>query len=151
RFQTATAAGLTAGEVPRLTLKWAFGFPHGVSAYGQPTIAWGRVFVGADTGYVYALDASTGCVFWSFQAKAGVRNAISVGPVKRSGSTTHAAYFGDVKGNVYAVDASSGVLLWTSHPEDHFTARVTAAPTLHDGRLYVPISSWEEFSARTLD
>jgi len=42
-------------------------------------------------------------------------------------------------------------MLWTSHPEEHFTARVTGAPTLHDGRLYVPVSSWEEFSARTLD
>ena len=28
---------------------------------------------------------------------------------------------------------------------------MTAAPKLFDGRLYVPISSWEEFSARTVD
>src|SRR6185436_155122 len=33
----------------------------------------------------------------------------------------------------------------------HVTARITGAPTLHEGRLYVPVSSWEEFSARTLD
>ena len=49
--------------------------------YGQPTIAGGRVFFGADTGYVYSLDAKSGCVAWGFQAAAGVRNAVSVGPI----------------------------------------------------------------------
>jgi polyvinyl alcohol dehydrogenase (cytochrome) len=151
RFQPGKTAGLPVERVPDLTLKWAFGFPNGVSAYGQPTVASGRVFVGADTGYVYALDATSGCVYWSFKTKAGVRNAISIGSVRGVGSTTLAAYFGDVKGNVYGLDAWNGTLLWTSHPDDHVTARITGAPTLHDGRLYVPVSSWEEFSARTLD
>src|SRR5438876_7238307 len=31
---------------------WAFGFPNGSSAYGQPAIAGGRVFVGSDNGFV---------------------------------------------------------------------------------------------------
>ena len=63
-----------------LTLKWAFGFPGVSSVYGQPTVAGGRVFVSVDTGYVYALDAASGCVHWSFLAETGVRNAISIGP-----------------------------------------------------------------------
>ena len=151
RLQSAKAAGLSADEVPRLTLKWAFGYPNGVSALGQPTVASGRVFVGADTGYVYSLDANTGCVYWSFKTKAGVRAALSVGPVTGHGAVRYAAYVGDLKGNVYALDAQTGAQLWTGHPEEHFTARVTGAPTLHNGRLYVPISSWEEFSAASLD
>src|SRR5262245_38726528 len=57
RFQPAQAAGLTAAQVPRLKLKWVFGFPSGVSANTQPTIASGRVFVGSDNGFVYSLDA----------------------------------------------------------------------------------------------
>src|SRR5262245_4649901 len=52
RFQSAQAAGLTVAQVPRLKLKWAFGFPSGVSANAQPAIASGRVFVGSDNGYV---------------------------------------------------------------------------------------------------
>ena len=74
--------GLSAADVPRLTLKWSFGFPGVSSVYGQPTVAGGRVFVGVDTGYVYALDAATGCVHWSFLAETGVRNAVSIGPLK---------------------------------------------------------------------
>ncbi|HTR35303.1 MAG TPA: cytochrome c [Bryobacteraceae bacterium] len=34
RFQSAEAAGITAAEIPGLKLKWAFGFPLGVSAFG---------------------------------------------------------------------------------------------------------------------
>lgn len=152
RYQS-TMAGISAAQVPRLKLKWAFGYPFGVSAAGQPTIVSGRIFVGTDIGYVYSLDSATGCVYWSFQTKASVRNAISVGLVKgRSGqSPEYAVFFGDAKANVYALDAVSGQLLWTTHVEDHFTARITAAPTLYAGRLYVPVSSFEEFAAAAKD
>ncbi len=46
RFQPTTAAGLTVSDVPKLTLKWAFGFAGTSASSGQPTIAGGRVFVG---------------------------------------------------------------------------------------------------------
>jgi len=144
RFQSAEAAGLSAEQVPDLTLKWAFGFPSGSSAYAQPTVVGGRVFVGADVGYVYALDTETGCVHWSFEAEAGVRTAVSIGSVTGAGSTRYAAYFGDVAANVYAVDAATGSLLWTRVADAHPIARITGAPTLADGRLYVPVSSLEE-------
>jgi len=150
RFQSAKNAGLTAADVPKLKLKWAFGYPTGVSAFGQPTIASGRIFVGTDIGYVYSLDAKTGCVYWSFQTKGSVRNAISIGPVKHP-RAKYAIYFGDAHSNVYAVNAQNGEQLWTAHVDPHFTARITAAPTLYQNRLYVPVSSSEEFSASTLD
>ena len=35
-------AGLTAEQVPKLSLKWAFGFPDATSAWSQPTVAGGR-------------------------------------------------------------------------------------------------------------
>jgi len=136
------AAGLTPAQVPTLKLKWAFGFPNGSSAYGQPTIAGGRVFVGSDNGFVYALGSANGCVYWSFQAKGGVRTAISIG---KAGSR-YAAYFSDVKANVYAIDAETGAMLWTRSAESHPLARVTGAPALYNGRLYVPVASFEEGS-----
>ena len=142
RMQPASGAGLTAAQVPKLTLKWAFGFPNGTSAYGQPAVAGGRVFIGSDNGFVYSLDAATGCVHWSFEAKAGVRTAISLGAV----GSRFAAYFGDLKANVYAVDAESGTVIWMQKADPHPLARITGAPSLADGRLYVPVSSLEEGS-----
>jgi polyvinyl alcohol dehydrogenase (cytochrome) len=143
RFQS--SPGLTAADAPKLTLKWAFGFPYGNSAYGQPTVVGDRVFVGADTGFVYALDATSGCIHWSFRADAGVRTAVSIG--KGNAAHRYLAYFGDVKANVYAVDAETGAEAWRDRADTHPVARVTGAPALVDGRLYVPLSSLEESGA----
>jgi polyvinyl alcohol dehydrogenase (cytochrome) len=151
RFQTAAGAGLTVAQIPNLKLKWAFGFPLGVSAFGQPSVVAGRVFVGSDIGYVYSLDSKTGCVYWSYQAKAGVRTAVTVGLTGAAGPGRYAVYFGDMQANVYALDAATGTLLWTKHAEDHFAARITAAPTLYQGRIYVPVSTSEGFSASVPD
>jgi polyvinyl alcohol dehydrogenase (cytochrome) len=144
RFQTAKAAGVSAADVPTLKLKWAFGLPNAASMYSQPTVAGGRVFFGADTGYVYSLDAKTGCLAWGFQAASGVRNAVSVGPVKGHAGTQYAAYFGDLRGNVYALDAATGKALWIVSVDPHPLAAVTGSPVLHKGRLYVPLASREE-------
>ena len=147
RFQPAKAAGFTADQVPQLKLKWAFGFPGAESVYGQPSVAAGRVFIGVDSGAVYSLDEATGCVYWSFLADAGVRDAISIGPVKGTGPAKYAVYFGDIRANVYALDATTGKLLWRAAADEHPQARVTGAPTLYQGRLYVPVSSSEERAA----
>jgi polyvinyl alcohol dehydrogenase (cytochrome) len=146
RMQTAANAGLNPTQVPQLKLKWAFGFPNGSSAYAQPAVAGGRVFVGSDNGFVYSLDAATGCVYWSFEAKAGVRTAITLAPIKTAAGNRFAAYFGDLKANVFAVDAETGAQIWSARVDQHPFARVTGAPTLYNGKLYVPVSSFEEGS-----
>jgi polyvinyl alcohol dehydrogenase (cytochrome) len=144
RFQPAAQAGLTAEQVPHLKLKWAFGFPGSSSVWGQPTVVAGHLYIGNDTGYVYSLNATSGCVYWSYKAQAAVRTAISVGPVQGHGTAKYAIYFGDLKANVYALDASTGRMLWTVHADDHPMAQITGAPTLVAGRLYVPAAGTEE-------
>ncbi|MCC7415892.1 MAG: PQQ-binding-like beta-propeller repeat protein [Acidobacteria bacterium] len=137
--------GLAVEDIPKLTLKWAFGFPMANSAYGQPIMAGGRVFVSADTGFVYSLDAASGCVYWSFRANAGVRSTPVIG--QGAGADRYLLYFGDVRANVYAVNAETGALVWTVRADTHPLARITGATTLTGGRLYVPISSLEESGA----
>lgn len=142
--------GLTAERVPRLKLKWAFGFPDATSSWAQPTVVGGRLFVGSQNGTVYSLDAQSGCIVWTFAAHAGVRGSISIGPgAVVSGSdnvqsVAYVAYFSDQNGYVYALDAATGQALWTRKVDDHPLVRLTGSPTLYDGRLYVPTSSYEE-------
>jgi polyvinyl alcohol dehydrogenase (cytochrome) len=139
------AGGLAADQIPNLTLKWAFAFPNGSSAFGQPAVGSGRVFVGSDNGFVYALNAASGCVYWSFQAQAGIRTAISMGSIAGgSAPGASAIYFGDLKGNVYALSAETGAVVWTKRADPHPLTRITGSPTLDRGRLYVPLSSLEE-------
>lgn len=146
RFQTGEMAGLTAGDVPRLRLKWAFGFPGDLQSNGQATVVGGRVFVGSVRGLVYALSAETGCVHWYFDAGASVRSAITVAPLdgNSGGSRRYAAWFGDARANMYALDAATGELVWKTQIDESAVARVTGSPVVHDGRVYVGVASSEE-------
>ena len=144
RYQDGAQAGLSAADVPRLKVKWAFGFPGELSADAQPTMAGGRVFVGTQSGTVYSLSAATGCVHWSFQAEAAVRAAVSIGSIETGSGPRLAAFIGDRSANVYAVDAASGMLIWKTKVDDFPLARATGSPTLHNGRLYVGVASGEE-------
>ena len=138
RFQGIKAAGLTAASVPRLKLKWAFGFPGATTAFAPPTVAGGSLFVGSADGTVYSLDAQAGCVHWTFSASEGVRTAILISD---DGKT---AYFGDLHGIVYAVNAATGELRWKNHVDEHPFAAITGSPKLVNGRLYVPVSGGDE-------
>jgi polyvinyl alcohol dehydrogenase (cytochrome) len=142
RFQPAAMAQLAAGDVPRLKLKWAFGFPGDARAFAQPAVAGGRVFAGSQGRRVYSLNASSGCIYWVADADFPVRTAITIG--QQGGRW--AAYFGDQHANAYAVDALTGKVLWKTRVNDHPLAMTTGAPTLYEGRLYVPASSSEEVS-----
>jgi polyvinyl alcohol dehydrogenase (cytochrome) len=151
RFQAAAAAGIGVDDVPKLKLKWAFGYPAGVSANAQPTIVSGRVFVGSDNGFFYSLDAQSGCVYWSFDTGSTVRGSAMLGSMSGGTSTRYAVYFGDGRANVYALDARSGSLLWKTRVDDHFVARITAGVRLYGDKLLVPVSSSEGYSGGTPD
>lgn len=143
RFQPAAMAQLSAEQVPKLKLKWAFGYLGVTRTQGQVTVASGRVFVGSFERRVYSLQAETGCILWAFDTDAPVRTAVSFG----ENGASWTAYFGDQHANTYAVDAVTGKLLWKTHVEEFPGATITGAPTLARGRLYVPTSSLEEVLA----
>jgi len=141
RVQSAQAAGLRAEDVPRLTLKWAFGFPGATSAGTQPVVAGGRLYAATAEGEIYVLDARTGCVHWTLEVDASIRTAITL---ERRATGQLVAYVGDQAANVYAIDAAAGKVLWKVEVDDHPHAAITASPQLYNGRLYVPVSSREE-------
>lgn len=143
RFQSA-ADTLTAEDIPRLRLKWAFGIPNVTQSRSQPAVVDGHLFMASQSGSVYALDAGTGCTHWSFRAGSGVRTAISVGPYNTRYKSGHAVYFADAGATAYALDADTGKQLWSRKLDDHPAARATGAPTLYKGRLYVPMSGVSE-------
>jgi polyvinyl alcohol dehydrogenase (cytochrome) len=159
RYQPEPA--IRAMDVPKLALKWAFGFQGG-KEFGQPTLVDGRLFVTSSAGRIYALDAKSGCTYWTFDAPAGSHTAISIGelgqskraaiPRKLKRTLAHldvikapsAAFFGDDTGAVYALDAQKGTLLWKTQVDTHPTARIQGAPALYNDRLYVAVGSDED-------
>lgn len=132
---------LSKSHVSGLKLKWSFVFPDTApftSASNQPTVADGRLYIGSMNGMVYALDAETGCTHWSFKARTHVRSIVAV-----SGKIV---VFADYETNVYALDAQTGALRWINRADEQPSARVNGNVTLHNGIVFVPISSNQEFT-----
>jgi polyvinyl alcohol dehydrogenase (cytochrome) len=143
RFQSADAGRLSISQVRKLKLKWAFGLDGDISAYAQPTVVDGHIFMGSAAGLVYALDAATGCIEWTYQADAPVREAVSTAPI----GDHHAVLFGDLTGTFYAVEAETGRMLWKKRIEEHEAALLTGSPTVYQDNVYVGVASWEETRA----
>ncbi len=133
--------GFSAADVPRLKLKWAFGYSN--SRNGQATVIGDRLFLNSSSGAIYALNAKTGCAYWRFDAPAASRSTIIVGSLPGT-PKRHAIYFTDYTRSAYAVDADTGVLIWRTQIDGQHEVQMTGSPALHDGKLFVPISSAEE-------
>jgi polyvinyl alcohol dehydrogenase (cytochrome) len=58
-------------------------------------------------------------------------------------------YVTSSSGRVYSLDADTGIPLWKHKLDPHPDARITGAPVVYRGRVYVPVSSLEELSAPT--
>jgi polyvinyl alcohol dehydrogenase (cytochrome) len=148
RFQPADTGGLSADNVHRLEVKWSFAYPNAFQARSQPVYGGGAIYVGSQDGTVWALDATTGCLRWRFQATAEVRTAIAITPwAAGEDDVDPTIFFGDTLANVYAVSARTGDLLWRVKADDHPYATITGAPAFSKDRLYVPVSSLEVIAA----
>jgi len=150
RFQPAEQAGVSAEQVSRLKVKWAFGLPMDYQT-SQPTVVGNRVFVGSMKGRVYSIDAKTGCLYWSMKPRAGVRSTLVVGKLPGTDPARYVVYFGDSEARVYALDARTGTELWRNKIDEHPMARITGTPKLHGNRLYVPLTSLEEAAGADAD
>ncbi|MCR9186151.1 MAG: PQQ-binding-like beta-propeller repeat protein [Halieaceae bacterium] len=136
-----SVSGINRANAETLTLEWAYAFPGATRARSQPTVHQGVVYTGTQNGRVYAIDLTSGCTHWVYQAKAEVRSSVSVQSEGEAGGIT--LYFGDFNGNVYALDGVSGEARWVKNVEDHPDVTITGSPKLHGDILYVPMSSRE--------
>jgi len=128
-----------------LKLAWVFAFPGSTRSRVQPTVAGDVLFTADQFGTVYALDAATGCTRWTVQSDKEIRSPLIVGT--NAAGEPDALYFGDIAGQVHAIDLATRQIVWTVRPDAHAQATITGAMRLHEGRLYVPISSLEVVAA----
>ncbi len=145
RFQRDEHVHLNANNVDELTLDWVFAFPHASRARVQPTILGNTLFTASQHGTIYALDRSSGCIQWTFQADAEIRSAITFGYGKNG--QVDRLYFSDFNAVVYAFDLGQRKLVWKTEVDDHPAATITGSLNVHKDRIYVPVSSTEVISA----
>lgn len=131
---------ITPANVQNLELAWVFKLDDKKDPHSFPLVTRDSVVVGSRSGVLHALDKATGCVRWQFDADNDIRTAVVAGD-------EGLIYFGTAGGEVIALNLVDGSLAWRSKVHSHFAAMVTGSPTYHDGRLYVPVSSFEMFVA----
>lgn len=139
RHQSTERAGLAPDALDELELAWAFALPDSSDVRTQPAVLGDLVVMGNTDGRLFALDRTRGCVIWEHRGLATARTPI----VARASGDAATVYYGDLGGFVSALDAATGKLLWRVRVHEHPFAMLTGAPALHEGRLYVPVSSYE--------
>jgi outer membrane protein assembly factor BamB len=115
---------LSQTTVGSMDLRWSY--PAGTRTYySSPTVANGVVYVGSMDENLYALNASTGALLWTYPAV----SAVSSSPAVANG----VVYFGSEDENLYALNASTGALLWKYTTG----SAIESSPAVVDGVVYV--------------
>ncbi len=141
RRQSAAEAGLRTSDFAKLELAWAFGFPQTPTMRSQPVVVGDTIYIAtADAGRLFALNATSGCVKWSYESKVPLRSSLSYGEL---GKGRPVIVTGDSVGGVIALDALTGAQLWRADLRMHESNRITGTPVIHDGRVFAPLSAVE--------
>jgi outer membrane protein assembly factor BamB len=111
---------LSVSTAPMLTELWSFGTYSSGTNYPSPAVANGVVYLGFYDGYLYALNARTGAILWSFIAEGGDWSP----PAVANGVVYAQSY-----GTLYALTASTGALLWSFEG--------VSGPAVANGVVYV--------------
>jgi outer membrane protein assembly factor BamB len=145
------ATTITTGNASRLVSAWRW-TPTGTQIYASPTVAGGRVYVGANNGVFYALDDSTGAVLWQRPmgrvtkktcGARGFTSTATVAPDPGTGAAT--VYVAAADGYLYALRADTGAVVWkavvgipSTTVNDYYN---WASPAVSNGRVYMGVSS----------
>jgi outer membrane protein assembly factor BamB len=93
--------------------------------HSSPTVVDGTVYVGSADKRLYAVDAETGRVRWSFAAQGSIRSTPAV--------SEGAVYFGSWDGKVYALSAEGGEEVWSYEAG----LPIQGSPAVAGGRVIV--------------
>jgi outer membrane protein assembly factor BamB len=102
------------------------GYPGGPpeSISTSPAVADGYLYIGAQNGTVYCLNASSGERVWSYPTGASVSSS----PAVAGGYV----YVGSI--NVYCLDALNGSKIWSFTPSEGV---IRSSPAVADGYVYI--------------
>ncbi len=109
-------------------------FGDGGSLAQEPLVHDGIVYAASMDRNVYAVDARTGDLIWSFRAEGGFAGS---SPVIGDGKL----YIGSYDQIMYAIDAKTGELAWKFRT----MGKIVATATFHDGKVYFGSSDYNGY------
>jgi eukaryotic-like serine/threonine-protein kinase len=98
----------------------------------SPAVANGRVYFGSSDGHIYAVDAATGVLAWSFLTQDVVHASPAI--------ANNTVYIGSWDSYLYALDAETGVEKWRfkagEDPVYHNQVGFQSSPAVAEGTVY---------------
>jgi polyvinyl alcohol dehydrogenase (cytochrome) len=134
----------------QLTPKWVF--QTGGDVWTTPAVDEDFVYVPDAAGNLFKIDRETGVQVWSHKIEeyTGVASDLARATPALAGGKLILGDQGGRQGagaRVFAVDQRTGALLWATKVDEHPVAVVTQSAVVHGNRVYVGVSSNEEFTA----
>ena len=136
RLQHDTA--INRANVGQLKLAWSYGFAN-TKPRSWPLVSEDTIFIGDSGRGVVALDRATGCTRWVHEQIGEIASAILYA---RIGDRDALLYLERTRG-LYAIDATTGAEIWHTHAAETVIPLYSGTPVVHDGVVYVPLSSVE--------
>jgi outer membrane protein assembly factor BamB len=136
RFVIGSRAGNVVGvDLAGGAVAWSVGVSGGVDSDARYDADRDQIYVGADDGAFYALDAQRGTTRWSYRAKGAIERAAAFGG---AGAASGLVYVATAADRLFALEAATGKWRWGYEREtpEGFTIHGYAGPRLGDGRVY---------------
>lgn len=114
-----------------VSVRWVFDTQETITS--SPTVVDDTLYIGSDIG-VYALNAKTGELQWSFDVDGAIESPVSV--------AGGAIFVGSLDTHIYALDGESGDPLWQFKTE----SPVLSSPTVADGTVYFGSDDWNIYA-----
>ena len=140
RFVDDEKSGITRDNVGSLELAWSLAFPKVTDMRSQPAIIGDTLYFGDKTGKLYAIDRRSGCIRASNEVLSGIRSAITAITLNDGSKLL---VFADSMASIFAVDPDSLEVVWQEAARLYETSVITGSISYHNGRLLVPVSSYE--------
>jgi quinohemoprotein ethanol dehydrogenase len=133
---------IDSGNVDRLGLAWSLDLPGEVTLEATPLAVDGVLYFTGSYAKVYAVDARTGAVKWTFDPKTWQHNPLamhfSFGANRGVAYENGKIYSASLDGRLFALDAKTGKQLWvTETVPKGVNAIVTGAPRTMNGKVII--------------
>ncbi|MBX5459769.1 MAG: PQQ-dependent dehydrogenase, methanol/ethanol family [Steroidobacteraceae bacterium] len=134
-------AQINIGTVSRLAPAWSFDFDTYRGQESTPLVVDGVMYVTSAWSKVYALDARTGAMLWSYDPEvpgsAGPKPCCDV--VNRGAAVYKGKVFvGTIDGRLIAIDARTGKPVWSTLTVDPKRMHsITGAPRVARGKVFI--------------
>lgn len=144
RFAGPGYSNINRDNVGTLELAWTLAFPKVTDMRSQPAVIGDNLYFGDKTGRLYAIDRKRGCVRDHTKVASGIRSAITLA---ENGQGKQLLVFADSMAFIYAVDPETLAIQWKADARLFETSTITGSVSYHNGRLFVPVSSYEVAAA----